>query len=125
MLVGKTEVVSLTVDVIATDFGRIKVIPSRWLPPDIGLLLDADYWAVAFYRSFRQYLMARTQAMRRRIVVIIVDEWGVEAQDPVSSILPQRYHRNQFDVPGGGNAPLLWRNAAEIYKDADGVRTKQ
>ena len=37
VLVGKTEVVS-TVDVIATDFGRIKVIPSRWLPVDVGLL---------------------------------------------------------------------------------------
>ena len=49
-------------DVIATDFGRIKVIPSRWLPPEVlgCQLLDADYWAVAFYRSFRQYLMART-----------------------------------------------------------------
>ena len=31
VLVGKTEVVS-TVDVLATDFGRIKVAPSRWVP---------------------------------------------------------------------------------------------
>ena len=83
VLVGKTEVVS-TVDVIATDFGRIKVIPSRWLPPDIGLLLDADYWAVAFYRSFRQYLMARTGDAENRLIVV---EWGVEARNPVSSIL--------------------------------------
>ena len=27
----------------STDFGRIKVIPSRWLPVDIGLLIDPDY----------------------------------------------------------------------------------
>ena len=51
VLVGKTEVVS-TVDVIATDFRRVKVIPSRWMPTDIGLLIDQDYVAVAFFRSF-------------------------------------------------------------------------
>jgi hypothetical protein len=39
VLVGKTEVVS-TIDVIATDFGRIKVAPSRWLAPDVGLLIE-------------------------------------------------------------------------------------
>ncbi len=59
VLVGKTEVVS-TIDVIATDFGRIKVAPSRWVPTDLALLIDPDYAAVAFFRAFRQYLMART-----------------------------------------------------------------
>src|SRR5690606_22036570 len=39
VMVGKTEVVA-TVDVIATDFGRIKVLPSRWLASDVALLLD-------------------------------------------------------------------------------------
>ena len=58
VLVGKTEVVS-TVDVIATDFGRVKVIPSRWVPTDLALLIDPDYVAVAFFRSFRTYMMAR------------------------------------------------------------------
>ena len=28
---------------IATTFGCIKVILSRWLPPDVGLIIDADY----------------------------------------------------------------------------------
>ena len=83
VLVGKTEVVS-TVDVIATDFGRIKVIPSRWIPVDIGLLIDPDYWAVAFYRSFRQYLMARTGDAENRLIVV---EWGVEARNPLASVL--------------------------------------
>ena len=83
VLVGKTEVVS-TVDVIATDFGRIKVIPSRWLPPDVGLIIDADYLAVAFFRSFRQYLMARTGDAETRMIIV---EWGVEVRNALASIL--------------------------------------
>ena len=83
VLVGKTEVVS-TVDVIATDFGRIKVIPSRWLPPDVGLLIDPDYLAVAFFRSFRQYLMARTGDAETRMIIV---EWGVEVRNALANIL--------------------------------------
>jgi hypothetical protein len=83
VLVGKTEVVS-TVDVFATDFGRVKVIPSRWLPVDIGLIMDVDYWALAFFRSFRQYQMARTGDAENRLIVV---EWGVEARNPLASVL--------------------------------------
>ena len=83
VLVGKTEVVS-TVDIIATDFGRIKCIPSRWLPTDVGLLIDPDYIAVAFFRAFRQYLMARIGDAESRMIVV---EWGVEMRNNLASIL--------------------------------------
>lgn len=83
VLVGKTEVVS-TVDVIATDFGRVKVIPSRWVPVDIGLLLDPDYVAIAFYRSFRQYLMARTGDAENRMIVV---EFGVEMRNSLAHVM--------------------------------------
>ena len=83
VLVGKTEVVS-TVDVIATDFGRVKVIPSRWLPPDVGLLIDPDYAAVAFFRAFRQYLMARIGDAESRMIVV---EWGLEMRNSLAHIL--------------------------------------
>lgn len=83
VLVGKTEVVS-TVDVIATDFGRVKVIPSRWLAPDVGLLIDPDYAAVAFFRSFRQYLMARIGDAESRMIVV---EWGIEMRNSLAHIL--------------------------------------
>jgi hypothetical protein len=83
VLVGKTEVVN-TVDVFATDFGRVKAIPSRWVPLDIGLLIDPDYIAVAFYRSFRQYLMARTGDAEVRMIVV---EWGVEMRNALAHIL--------------------------------------
>lgn len=83
VLVGKTEVVS-TIDVIATDFGRIKVAPSRWVPVDVGLLIDPDYAAVAFFRAFRQYLMARIGDAETRMIVV---EWGVEMRNPLAHML--------------------------------------
>jgi hypothetical protein len=83
VLVGKTEVVS-TIDVIATDFGRIKVAPSRWVPVDVGLLLDPDYAAVAFFRAFRQFLMARVGDAETRMIVC---EWGLEMRNPLAHIL--------------------------------------
>jgi Family of unknown function (DUF5309) len=83
VLVGKTEVVS-TIDVIATDFGRVKVAPSRWVPVDVGLLIDPDYAAVAFYRAFRQFLMARIGDAETRM---LVTEWGLEMRNPLAHIL--------------------------------------
>lgn len=83
VLVGKTEVVS-TVDVIATDFGRITVMPSRWLPSDLGLLIDPDYAAISYFRAFRQYLLARTGDAETRMIVA---EWGVEMRNPLAHIV--------------------------------------
>jgi hypothetical protein len=83
VLVGKTEVVS-TVDVLATDFGRVKCIPSRWVAPDVGLLIDPDYAAIAFFRTFRQYLMARVGDAESRMIVV---EWGVEMRNSLAHIL--------------------------------------
>jgi len=83
VLVGKTEVVS-TIDVIATDFGRIKVAPSRWVPADVGLLIDPDYAAVAFFRAFKQYLMARTGDAETRMIVV---EWGLEMRNSLAHVL--------------------------------------
>ena len=83
VLVGKTEVVA-TVDIIATDFGRIKVMPSRWVPADIGLLLDDEYYSVAFFRRFRQYPIAKIGDAETRMILC---EWGVEMKNPLAHIL--------------------------------------
>lgn len=83
VLVGRTEVVA-TVDVIATDFGRIKVIPSRWLPSDAALLIDPAYLAFAFYRNFRQVPLAKIGDAETRM---ILSEWGIEMRNPMAHIL--------------------------------------
>lgn len=81
--VGKTEVVA-TIDIIATDFGRIKVMPSRWVATDTALLLDPDYLAFAFFRNFRQYPLARIGDAETRMILA---EWGVEMRQPMAHIL--------------------------------------
>jgi len=83
VIVGRTEVVA-TVDIIATDFGRIKVIPSRWIPSDTSLLLDPDYLAVAYYRNFRQYPLAKIGDAETRMILA---EWGVEMRNGLAHIL--------------------------------------
>ena len=83
VLVGRTEVVA-TVDVIATDFGRIKVIPSRWVPSDVSYLLDPNFLAVAFFRNFRQFPIAKTGDAETRMILC---EWGVEMRNPMAHIL--------------------------------------
>lgn len=83
VLVGKTEVVA-TVDIIATDFGRVKAMPSLWMPSDTGLVLDADYLATAFFRNFRQFPIAKIGDAETRVILA---EWGVEMRNPLAHIL--------------------------------------
>lgn len=81
--VGRTEVVA-TVDIIATDFGRIRVIPSRWMPTDTGLLIDPAYVAVSFFRNFRQVPLAKIGDAETRMILC---EWGVEMRNPMAHVL--------------------------------------
>jgi hypothetical protein len=83
ILVGKTEVTA-TVDIIATDFGRIKVLPSRWVPADVSFILDPDYLAVAFYRNFKSTPLAKMGDAETRMLLA---EWGVEMRNPLGHIL--------------------------------------
>jgi hypothetical protein len=77
VMVGKTEVVA-TVDIIATDFGRITALPSRWVPADLALQLDPEYVAIAFYRTFRQYPIAKLGDAETRMIIV---EWGTEVRN--------------------------------------------
>ena len=83
VLVGKTEVVA-TVDVIATDGGRVTAMPSRWLPSDLGLLLDPEYARLAFFRNFRQYPIAKIGDAETRMIVV---EWGTQVDNGIAHIV--------------------------------------
>ena len=83
VLVGKTEVVA-TVDVIATDGGRVTAMPSRWLPSDMGLLLDPEYARLAFFRNFRQYPIAKIGDAESRMIVV---EWGTQVDNGLAHIV--------------------------------------
>lgn len=83
VLVGKTEVIA-TVDLIQTDFGRIKVIPSRWIPTDTSLLIDRAFIAIGYFRNFRQIPLAKIGDAETRMILA---EWGVEMRNPMAHIL--------------------------------------
>jgi hypothetical protein len=83
VMVGKTEVVAV-VDVIATDFGRITALASRWLPADMGLQLDPEYVAIGFFRTFRQYPIAKVGDAETRMILV---EWGVECRNAMAHIV--------------------------------------
>jgi hypothetical protein len=74
VLVGKTEVVA-TVDVYASDFGRIKVLPSRWIDPNVVLLADPSYMKVASYRNFQTTDIAKIGDADTKLMLA---EWGTE-----------------------------------------------
>ena len=96
VLVGKTEVVA-TVDVIATDGGRVTAMPSRWLPVDLGLLLDPEYARLAFFRNFRQYPIAKIGDAETRMIVV---EWGTQVD---SGVCPHRLQRHHGDDGAGAD----------------------
>lgn len=83
VLVGKTEVVA-TVDVIATDFGRVKAMPSLWIPADVSYILDADYLALGYFRNFRNLQIAKIGDAETRVILA---EWGVEMRNGLAHIM--------------------------------------
>ena len=75
--VSKTEVVA-AVDLYRSDFGDIKVIPSRWTRARTVLLLDPEYAAVASYRPFQTQDIARIGDAETKMILA---EWGVEMRN--------------------------------------------
>jgi hypothetical protein len=106
VLVGKTEVVA-TVDVIATDGGRVTAMPSRWLPVDLGLLLDPEYARLAFFRNFRQYPIAKIGDAETRMIVV---EWGTQVDQGLAHIV--------FNGITATTAPALMSTTAYVQNPA-------
>jgi len=69
-------------DLYASDFGDFSVIPNRFMRSRTALVLDPEYWKVAFYRPFKTEEVAKTgDAIKRAIVV----EYSLEAGNEASS----------------------------------------
>ncbi len=74
VVVGRTEVTAV-VDIYTSDFGRLKILPTRWMDPNTVLLVDPAYVRVAYYRTLRQVPIAKIGDAETRM---ILGEWGVE-----------------------------------------------
>jgi len=49
-----------SVDVYASDFGQLQVVPNRFSRDRDAWVLDMDYWGVAFLRDFTMHEIAKT-----------------------------------------------------------------
>jgi len=54
----------------SSDFGELKIIPSRLSREQSCLVLDPEFWKVAYYRDFKQEEVAKTgDAIKRALLV--------------------------------------------------------
>lgn len=66
--------VEASVDIYSSDFGDLKVVPSRFSRARSALVLDPNYVSVAFFRDFNTYELGKTGDATTRAIQA---EWGV------------------------------------------------
>jgi hypothetical protein len=89
--VGKNTVVQ-SVSVYETDFGSLKVIPSRWVRERTVLLLDPEYARIGFLRNFTSQTLAKTGDHDARMILA---EWGLQVDN-------ERAHAKIADITTSG-----------------------
>lgn len=69
-------------DVYVSDFGEHRVVPNRFQRDKTCLVLDMDYWGVAYLRGFTQHEIAKTGDSEKRQ---IVTEYTLECRTELAS----------------------------------------
>ena len=59
-----------SVDVYASDFGQLQVVPNRFSNDRDAWVLDMDYWGVAFLRDFTMHDLAKTGDAEKRQLLL-------------------------------------------------------
>ena len=59
-----------SVDVYASDFGQLQVVPNRFSRDRDAYVLDMNYWAVAFLRDFSMHELAKTGDSEKRQLLV-------------------------------------------------------
>jgi hypothetical protein len=70
------------IDVYASDFGDLKVVPNRFMPTDAAFVLDMDYWTLNYLRPITKSELAKTGDAEK---FMIIAEYGLEAGQEASS----------------------------------------
>jgi hypothetical protein len=65
-----------------SDFGEHRIVPNRFQRNRTALVLDMDYWAVAYLRKVKQKEIARTGGAEKRFIDC---EFCLVARQPDSS----------------------------------------
>jgi len=69
-------------DIYISDFGEHRIVPNRFQRNRTCLILDMDYWAVAYLRKVSQKEIARTGGSEKRFIDV---EFCLVADNPNSS----------------------------------------
>jgi hypothetical protein len=79
---GKEAQLVSGVDVWVTNFGKLTVVPNRFMRSSVALILDMDYWAIAALRPFEMQKLAKTGDADR---AHIVGEYTLESRNEAAS----------------------------------------
>jgi hypothetical protein len=69
-------------DVYVSDFGELKVVPSRFSRDRTISILQKDMWAIAYLRPFRVYDLAKTGDAEKRL---LLSEYTLEGRNEAAS----------------------------------------
>lgn len=70
------------VDVYESDFGVLQIIPNRFSRARDALVLDMEYWKIAFHRPFNSYPLGKSGDNERRQMIV---EYTLEACNEAAS----------------------------------------
>ena len=59
-----------SVDVYASDFGQLQVVPNRFSRDRDAWVLDMDFWGVAFLRDFTMHELSKTGDSEKRQLLL-------------------------------------------------------
>jgi len=69
-------------DIYVSDFGELKVVPSRFSRDRTISIIQKDMWAIAYLRPFRVYDLAKTGDAEKRL---LLSEYTLEGRNEASS----------------------------------------
>ena len=70
------------VDVLVTDFGTLKIVPSRHMLADMLFFVDYDFWSVDYLRPFQTETLAKTGDSMKQLIIA---EYGLRAKNGLAS----------------------------------------
>ena len=73
-------------DLYVSDFGEHQIVPNRFMPTSAVLMLDMEYWAVAYLRPIHSIDLARTGDAEKR--ALLVEYTLVSRNEASSGLLP-------------------------------------
>ena len=70
------------IDVYASDYGELKVVPNRFQRDRTAHVLDLDYWALSFLRPITYEEIAKTGDSEKKMIVV---EYTLESRNEAAS----------------------------------------